>query len=199
MTADRRLTLILGGARAGKSRYAEQLAKATGERVLFVATAEAGDEAMRLRIEAHRRSRPQHWRTVEAPLGVAEAIARQGDTFDVVLLDCLTLLVSNVVCQVGADDPEAEEVFRETRSRVESELRALIDWLEGSDAHLIVVSNEVGLGLVPPYPLGRAYRDLLGWANTWLAQRADKVLLMVAGLPLDIKALARQTGLDMLR
>lgn len=190
MNTERRLTLILGGARAGKSRYAEQLAKATGGRVLFVATAQAGDEAMRRRIEAHRRSRPQHWRTVEAPLGVAGAIARQGDTFDVAILDCLTLLVSNIICQVGGDDPEAEEEFRETRSRVEGELRALIDWFEGSRTHLIVVSNEVGLGLVPTYPLGRVYRDLLGWANAWLTQRADQVLLMVAGLPVDVKKLA---------
>ena len=191
MNADRRLTLILGGARAGKSRYAEQLAEATGQRVLFVATAEVGDESMRRRIEAHRRSRPQHWRTVEVPLGVAGAIARQGEAFDVAILDCLTLLVSNLICRFGGDDPEAEGASLETKSRVEGELRALTDWFEGSRTHLIVVSNEVGLGLVPPYALGRAYRDLLGWANAWLAQRADQVLLMVAGLPVDVKKLAR--------
>jgi adenosylcobinamide kinase / adenosylcobinamide-phosphate guanylyltransferase len=173
------LTLILGGARSGKSTFAQQLAEAS-DRVLFVATAEAHDEEMRDRIEKHRQARPTTWRTLEISRGVGQAILDAGQV-DLVLVDCLTLLVANLV--MGVEDPFDPSVEK----RVQDEIQGLLACAARLNGHLIVVSNEVGLGLVPPYPLGRAYRDLLGQANQILAQQADVVYLLVAGLPLVLK------------
>lgn len=188
----RKLILLLGGARSGKSSYAETLATQLGDRVLYVATAQAGDEEMQARIAAHRRARPPIWQTVEAPSHVGQAIraALAAGPVNVVLLDCLTLLVSNAILQDLSEtalDFVDEEV---ARRQVESELVELLDSFRAGDIPWIVVSNEVGSGLVPPYPLGRVYRDLLGWANQRLAAAADRVYLVIAGLPVDIKALS---------
>lgn len=176
------LILILGGARSGKSSYAEKLAAELGPRVLYVATAEAGDEEMARRIEVHRRSRPDSWSTLEAPVRVGAALSAYfpGDR-QVVLLDCLTLLVSNIILALENEPPAVVE------SAVRQEVETILAVKAGLDVPLIVVSNEVGLGLVPPYPLGRVYRDLLGWANQRLAAAADRVLFMVAGLPMVLK------------
>lgn len=177
------LTLILGGARSGKSAYAQALAARWGARVLYVATAEAGDQEMATRIAAHRRSRPPSWRTLEAPRNVGAAIRAQPPGFQIVLLDCMTLLASNLIA------PLPEPVSEETaRAVLETELDGLLEAYRLGDASWIVVSNEVGLGLVPPYPLGRVYRDALGWANQRLAAAAQEVLFMVAGLPLVVKS-----------
>ncbi|MHB1133690.1 MAG: bifunctional adenosylcobinamide kinase/adenosylcobinamide-phosphate guanylyltransferase [Chloroflexota bacterium] len=184
-----RLILVIGGARAGKSDFAEDLAADLGGRVVFVATAEARDEEMRARIATHQAARPADWRTVEAPLDVGAALV--GVQADVALLDCLTLLVSNHLGRQAGDDPYVDGGLAQARAALLEELDALVAWQSQTAASLIVVSNEVGLGLVPPYPLGRAYRDLLGWANRRLALVADEVYLLVAGLPVEIKALAR--------
>lgn len=176
------LTLVLGGARSGKSDFAQQLAQELGgEQVLYVATADAGDEEMQQRIEKHRQERPAAWRTLEVQRGVGPAILEQAGDAKVILLDCLTILVSNLV--VGADDSVVSEAEDKVAAEVDG-LRACAEQLPG---HLIVVSNEVGMGLVPVYPLGRAYRDLLGWANQALARQADEVYLLVAGIPLGVK------------
>lgn len=176
------LILILGGARSGKSTFAQQLAQELGgERVLFVATAEAGDDEMQARIEKHRQERPSGWQTLEAPHHAGQSIMDCPGKAQVILFDCLTLLVSNLI--VSAPDPFAPEVAQQ----VMSELESLIACVEQLDSTMIIVSNEVGLGLVPPYPLGRAYRDLLGKANQVLAQQAEQVYLMVAGIPMPIK------------
>jgi adenosylcobinamide kinase/adenosylcobinamide-phosphate guanylyltransferase len=191
----RRLILLLGGARSGKSTCAERLAAQSGDRVLYVATAQAGDGEMEARIAVHRQARTPTWQTVESPTGVGEAIraALASEPMDAVLLDCLTLLVSNVILQ-GVAEEEEEELDRvnevAAQERVAAELDGLLDAFHASNVPWIVVSNEVGWGVVPPYPLGRVYRDLLGWANQRLAAEADQVYLMVAGLPLDIKALS---------
>jgi adenosylcobinamide kinase/adenosylcobinamide-phosphate guanylyltransferase len=177
-----RLILVLGGARSGKSTFAQRRAgELGGEQVLFVATAGAGDEEMRQRIEKHRRERPAGWQTLEAPQDVGRAITAHGGAAKAVLVDCLTLLVANRLS--SAEDPFAPEVEASVAAEAQ-ELAACAERLAG---HLIVVSNEVGMGLVPPYPLGRAYRDLLGQANQALAQKADEVYLLVAGIPLTIK------------
>lgn len=180
------LILVLGGARSGKSAYAQRLAQDRGqERVLFVATAEAGDEDMAQRIARHRQSRPAAWRTIEAPQRVGEAVRRHLGDARVVLVDCLTLLVSTTILSMGPvpDLTEAE-------TAVQKEVKALLQAYQESTATFIVVSNEVGLGLVPDTPLGRIYRDLLGRANQTLAAHAQAVYLMVAGLAVDVKALA---------
>lgn len=179
--ASKRLILILGGARSGKSRLAEELAGRLGRRVLYLATAEAGDAEMARRIVQHRERRPPNWRTAEAPVRVGAALRREAGDADVVLLDCLTLLASNLLLQLG-DEPKEQVAAR----LIEGELDELLAAYEAGSASLIVVSNEVGWGLVPPYPLGRVYRDLLGWAHQRLAARADGVYLVVAGIPLDL-------------
>jgi len=177
----KRLTLILGGARSGKSAYAQRLAMERGERVLYVATADAGDEEMAARIAAHQAERPAHWRTLEAPRRVGAAIRSAGDV-DVILIDCLTLLASNVI--VPMLEPVTEE---KAESALNAEMDELFAGYRANNAEWIVISNEVGLGLVPPYPLGRVYRDVLGRANQRLAAEADEVVFLIAGLPMWVK------------
>jgi len=167
------LTLITGGARAGKSAAALARARALGgEEVSFIATAEAADAEMAQRIRAHKSQRPAAWETIEEPRDIAAALARS--KHDVVVLDCLTLLVSNLLLAGG------EEAVR---VGVEDLLSA---WRK-SGKTLIVVSNEVGTGIVPENPLARRYRDLLGWANQKVAAAAGEVVLLVAGLELRLK------------
>jgi adenosyl cobinamide kinase/adenosyl cobinamide phosphate guanylyltransferase len=169
------LILVLGGARSGKSAYAQRLARQLGgDAVLFVATAEAGDDEMAQRIVQHQQSRPARWRTLEYPRHIGTALGAELRGEAVVLIDCLTLLLSNVILQ--------------------EEIETLLQVCRTSSATFIVVSNEVGLGLVPDTPLGRLYRDLLGQANQTLAAAAQTVYLMVAGLAVDVKYLALQHG-----
>ncbi|NOZ27706.1 MAG: bifunctional adenosylcobinamide kinase/adenosylcobinamide-phosphate guanylyltransferase [Chloroflexi bacterium] len=180
------MTLVLGGARSGKSAYAQQLALARGgDRVLYVATAEPLDEEMEERIAAHRTERPAAWHTLEAPRGVGFAIRRWLDAAKVppavVLVDCLTLLISNVLLKQDSSDPATSE------AAALDEIEQLLATARETDASWIVVSNEVGMGLVPPYPLGRAYRDALGRVNQRVAAAADEVLLMIAGIPWQLK------------
>jgi len=178
-----KLILVLGGARGGKSSYAEGLAQELGASdVLYVATAEARDEEMDARITAHQAGRPQGWRTLEAPSLVRIPLADTARGARVVLIDCLTLLTSNAMLS-GEAEPNSEEA----EASVEAEVDALLGAVADSEGTWIVVTNEVGLGLVPATPLGRAYRDALGRANQRLAARADEVVLMIAGLPLRLK------------
>jgi adenosylcobinamide kinase/adenosylcobinamide-phosphate guanylyltransferase len=177
----RTLTFILGGARSGKSAYALRLAAQLGGRVRYVATAEAGDDEMAARIAAHRAERPPGWETLEAPRNIGAAL-RQAPPVDVVVVDCLTLLANNVI--VPLPEPVAADL---AEAVLLGEIESLFDAYRASEAHWLIVSNELGLGLVPPYPLGRVYRDALGRANQHVAAAADNVLFMVAGLPLALK------------
>ncbi len=176
------LILILGGARSGKSTYAEKLAWSLGQQhVLYVATAEPLDQEMLDRIEKHQQQRPRAWRTLEAPRHPGRHLLNTPPQEPVILLDCMTLLVSNILLAHADDEMAAIE------AAVQAELADLIAAAHQIDGHFIIVSNEVGLGLVPDNALGRAYRDLLGRANQTLAQAADRVIFMVAGLPMTIK------------
>ena len=179
-----KLTLILGGARSGKSTHAQRLAGQHGGRVVYIATATAGDEEMSARIEKHQSERPAGWVTLEISEGIAEALRGRPLQAEVVLVDCLTMLVSNLTLEGVTDFDHPDEAA--ATARVEAEISGLVAAIEESDADWIVVSNEVGLGLVPPYPLGRIYRDLLGRANQRLAARADEVYWLVAGIPVPI-------------
>ena len=174
----RRLTLVFGGVRAGKSSYAQRLA-ARGKRVLFVATAEAGDEEMEARIDAHRKSRPPGWDTLEEPIDLVDALRPLLHRYDTVLLDCLTLWVSNLLLK----GPDLESARRE----ILPEAERLLDLYHSGDASWIVVSNEVGLGVMPPTELGRVYADELGRVNQLVAAEADDVYFLAAGLPLRMK------------
>jgi adenosylcobinamide kinase/adenosylcobinamide-phosphate guanylyltransferase len=177
-----KITLILGGARSGKSSYAQSLAEDTGKSVTFLATAQALDEEMSTRIQKHRAERRADWETLEVSLDIASHVQRLKS--DVVILDCMTLLVSNLVMQFVKDDLVEEAPFK---LAVEKEVEGLIAAMRKQEQNWIIISNEVGLGLVPPYQMGRVYRDWLGWANQRLAREADKVILMVAGIPMVIK------------
>ena len=197
--------LILGGARSGKSRFALQMAERLGGEVLFVATGQPLDEEMASRIEEHKRFRPKSWRTLEISVNVGQSLEREMGDAEVVLLDCLTLLVSNVILSPSLPlslraersnllAPRANSVknlekigFSEAEKQVMAEVKELIECIDRHEGIFIVVSNEVGLGLVPENKLGRVYRDLLGRANQLLAQRADEVYFMAAGIPAKIK------------
>lgn len=175
------ITLVLGGARSGKSAFAEKFAGKLGRRVLYIATAEIRDEEMAARIAAHRQARPTDWPTLEAPRHLSTALANISEPPEVLLLDCLTLLVSNTVIAMESEPQTAIEAV------IYSEIDALIGAQTQWNLPLVAVSSEVGLGLVPTYPLGRLYRDVLGRANQHLAALANRVLFMVAGLPMVVK------------
>jgi adenosyl cobinamide kinase/adenosyl cobinamide phosphate guanylyltransferase len=165
-----KLTFVIGGARSGKSRYAESLIAALPPPWNYVATAEAGDSEMGARITAHRERRGANWRTIEAPRELQAALAACGA--GPVLVDCLTLWLSNLML---------------AEMEIEQEIEKLEATLASVAAPVVVVANEVGLGIVPSFPLGRRFRDMQGILNQRIAARADRVVLMVAGLPLALK------------
>ena len=174
-----RLILVLGGARSGKSSFAQTLAERLGERVCYIVTAQPLDEEMRERIRAHQQSRPRQWQTIEAPTRVADALRQAATLAEVVVLDCVTVLVANILAK------------DESLSSISREVGAFLHLLKESTITVIAVSNEVGMGVVPPYPLGRHFRDALGWTNQCLAQAAEEVYLMIAGIAVELK----QSGL----
>lgn len=183
------LTLILGGVRSGKSRFGQELAHRLGnDDVLFVATAESRDEEMARRIDQHRQSRPATWRTLEQPLKTGKTL----DVFEllpkVVLVDCLTLLISNVLLEIESDLNTPEGIAA-IESRMQAEVEDLIAVAKNRGSHLIVVSGEVGMGLVPESALGRLFRDMLGWSNQQLATSATSTYLMVAGIAINVSTL----------
>jgi len=178
--------LIIGGARSGKSYFAQELAQKLGKPVLFVATAVAGDEEMRQRIEEHQRARPAVWSTLEVTAHVGNQISQKIGEAQVVIVDCITLLVNNIFSQYN--DQTSEQIDTSLiEEKVTSEISELVECINHLDASFIIVTNEVGTGLVPANKMGRLYRDLLGKVNQLLAQGADEVYLMVAGLPVLIK------------
>ncbi len=181
------VTLVIGGARSGKSAFAERLAARAPSPVLYVATAKMEDDEMRARVEEHRRGRPSEWQTLERPRGIGRTLARRRLGVRTVLLEDLALLVSNVmfaVCEGREPDAGTPERLDEA---VRGEIAALFDAQAVGGWELIVVTNEVGWGLVPANPVGRVYRDGLGRANQAVSARADTVYLLVAGVPLRIK------------
>src|SRR5579872_1437972 len=169
------ITLILGGARSGKSRYAQALAGRATD-VVYLATAEASDDEMRVKIERHRRERPATWTTVEVPLDLDDAIAHYGKKSSFLLIDCLTIFISNAMMAENGNEPA---IFR----RVERVCAAL----DSTPASVAAVSNEVGSSVVPAYPSGRQFRDLVGELNQRIARISRNVVLMVAGCPLALK------------
>jgi adenosylcobinamide kinase / adenosylcobinamide-phosphate guanylyltransferase len=193
-----RFVLVLGGARSGKSTFAERLATTSGRSVAFIATATASDDEMRQRIAQHQASRPVAWQTIEEPLDLALAVRRAGTLADVLLLDCITIWLSNWMApeahiQHHALLPAGKLQDNDALSAVDALLDAVASL--PTNKTLIAVTNEVGLGVVPMHPLGRAYRDTLGYVNQRLAHAADRVYLMVAGMAVDIKRLHEEAAI----
>ena len=168
------LELILGGARSGKSRFAERLAAESGLAVTYIATSQALDGEMTERIAHHRERRPAHWALVEEPLQLARVLCEQAAAERCLLIDCLTLWLTNLLM---LDDP----------ARLAEERDALLECLDGLPGRVLLVSNETGLGVVPLGELTRRYVDEAGWLHQAVAERAQRVTFMVAGLPMTLK------------
>lgn len=201
-----KLIFVTGGTRSGKSAFAEEVTAALGRDVTYIATARAGDDEMANRIALHRQRRPASWRTVEEPEQLSAVIEYWGEQSEVILLDCLTIYISNLLLagaadeehgtSAGGDKEPAPAPERAATATVDREITGAVervaDIAKAVKAHVVVVSNEVGLSLVSPYPLGRRYQEIVGRANQIMAGAADETYLVVAGIPLDLTELGRQ-------
>jgi len=182
------VTLVFGGARSGKSAYAERIARESGKEVVYVATSRAGDGEMATRIAHHRERRPPEWRTVEEELALAQTLRDWCAPQRLVLVDCLTLWLSNLMFCDGRDYPEVGAI--DLPPCFHQERAALLDLLDGElPGDLILVSNEVGMGIVPWGAISRSFVDEAGRLNQAVAARADRAVLVAAGLPLVLKGL----------
>lgn len=170
-----KITFILGGARSGKSTYALDLAKKRAQKTVFIATCQALDKEMKQRIELHKKSRPADWQTFEEPYDVVKVLKKIGDKFDCIVIDCLTLWVSNLM------------LSKNTSDSIETMIAEIIAHLKKTKSISIIVSNEVGLGIVPVNRLARDFRDIAGVVNRIAASQADEVVFMVSGIPLRVK------------
>ncbi len=175
------MIFITGGARSGKSALAERLAREKGGGVVYIATAEAGDSEMRARIEDHRRRRPAEWETVEAPSDLPRAMEEALLRDQTTLVDCLTVYLSNLMLAQGF--ASSERVL----AALEEEMERLVSICRSGNGQVIMVSNEVGMGVVPGNSLARTFRDAAGRANQRLAAVADEVYMCVSGIPLKVK------------
>lgn len=182
------ITLITGGARSGKSTFAEDLARREKGHVCYVATAIAFDEGMKDRIRHHRAQRPGEWETLEAYLGLGDIIRARKGQQALYMLDCVTLLVTNLMFK---DMPDYETLLPDQVAQVEEAILLEIDDLlvaiRETDSRMLLVTNEVGMGIVPENPLARIYRDIAGRVNQRIGHKADQVYLVVCGQPLKIK------------
>lgn len=180
------MKLVTGGARSGKSSHAERLA-ANSERVLYIATSKIFDDEMEARIQHHRDSRPAHWRTVEQYRELNTVINEQNDAQEAVLLECITTLITNVMYDAAGEQPEDDWDFVSIEQVVNQQIDILLAACAISPADVILVTNEVGMGIVPENRLARHFRDIAGRVNQRLAQSADEVWLVVSGIGVKIK------------
>ena len=167
------IILILGGARSGKSNFTEKIAR-EAKKIVYIATAEALDDEMRVRIENHKRERPSSWRTIEAPNGLTEPIRQIESDVDLIIIDCLTVYISNQMASFS-------------KKKIFGDISENLDLLIKLKGKVLLVSNEVGMGIVPDNKMARDYRDILGKVNQMVAETAKEVYLMVAGIPMKVK------------
>ena len=170
----KQIILVTGGARSGKSKYAEQRAAELGLRRLYIATAEGKDEEMAQRIAEHQKRRGNDWTTIEEPVELSSALLAQRGRTDCALVDCLTIWSSNLL-------------LRRDQNYAEEKVKELVETLPRLDFHIVLVTNEIGWGIVPDNSLARKFRDLAGWANQRIAAAADEVVLTVTGIPMIVK------------
>lgn len=181
--------LITGGARSGKSSYAEKLAKELEGNVLYIATSIPFDEEMKLRIKKHKESRPQEWDTFEGYKGLGRVITDKGRQYKGILLDCITVMVTNLFLEyTGMEGIDfSSEDFEKAESAIEKEIEELMEGIKESEATVILVTNELGSGIVPENTMARAFRDIAGRMNQYIGSRCDEVYMTVCGIPLKLK------------
>lgn len=171
----KKIVFILGGARSGKSSYAVELAKKLNKRTVFIATCTSFDDEMKERIKMHKAQRPKEWKVIEEGKDISSVLTNLKNKYEIILIDCLGMWISNLLSD-GLNDKEVEE-----------EVLRLIKSISKFKGVTILVSNEVGMGIVPDNPLARRFRDLLGRANQIIARNADEVIFMQSGIPVVIK------------
>ena len=176
-----KIILVTGGARSGKSKFAESLAKKLGDKAAYIATAQIFDDEMAHRVKIHQSRRNNFWTTYEAPFDADKVIMTAAETFDVILFDCVTIYLSNFLCAANLND--IKKIYRDA----EILIGRLIYAAKISNTTVIFVSNEVGAGIVPENKLARIFRDVAGLANQKISAQAEKVFLTVAGLAIDLK------------
>ncbi len=183
-----RVILVTGGARSGKSSFAEQLIAGMGQEIAYIATARPFDAEMEDRIAKHRLQRPSSWQTFESPTEPSQVFAAQGNCVDALLLDCMTVMITNRILSHTVDwDQPSVTRLNEIEADILEEVQALLKAAEASRAHLVAVTNEVGYGIVPASPLSRFFRDCAGRVNQRMAAVADEVYLVVSGIPVQVK------------
>ena len=183
MTA--KIILVTGGARSGKSVFAEQYAKKLSAKVAYIATAQIYDEEMELRVDLHKKRRPTTWTTYEAPFHAEVSIKEAVENHEVILFDCITLYLSNLLLASSSTFSHNEKY-----DYILKEFATLLDTVEECKANIIFVTNEVGMGIVPENGLAREYRDFAGKINQFIAEKATKVFMVISGMGVDIKKLA---------
>lgn len=181
-----KIVLVTGGARSGKSAFAEKLAAKSGKSVGYIATAQIYDEEMRYRVKLHQERRPDNWQTFEAPFAAEKAIEKAASGHAVILFDCITLYLSNMLCAIPEGELTEERAYQEMTVRIDYLLQAA-QAAAGQDVTTIFVSNEVGAGIVPENRLARFYRDLSGLANQKIAAASADVYAVIAGIPVNLR------------
>lgn len=179
------IVLVTGGARSGKSSFAEKYAARFGKHIAYIATSQIFDDEMKFRVKLHRERRPADWKTFEAPFDAHEALKEAGKEHDMILFDCLTIYVSNLLCSL----PSIEDSDK-NYALAKEKIGLLLEQAKNNNGTTIFVSNEVGSGIVPENHLAREYRDIAGLVNQMTAKAADKVYLVSCGIPVDIKKIA---------
>lgn len=181
--------LITGGARSGKSKYAEKLAKGLGGNILYIATALAFDDEMKKRIKMHKESRPEEWHTYEGYKKLGDYIKAHGNQYKGILIDCVTIMVTNIILEnVGFDNPNPNiHGCEKAETIIKQEIDNLMAGIKETQTTVILVTNELGSGVVPENLFARVFRDIAGRANQQVAEQVDEVYLSVCGIPLKIK------------
>lgn len=184
-----KLILVTGGARSGKSTYAEILAKDAGKGVMYIATSIPFDDEMKERVRKHRARRPSNWGTFEGYKDLKRVFLEKEIPFETILLDCITIMVTNLMFEFGGSHVENldEEAINKIQKEILEEIAEFLDAAILNTETSILVTNEVGFGIVPDNRLSRIFRDISGKANQYIASRADEVYLIVCGLPMKIK------------
>ena len=183
-----KIILVTGGARSGKSGFAESLCKARNNSTAYIATSVAFDDEMKERVRKHKESRPQEWQTYEIYKDIYTIIDEISQKHSTVILDCITLLVNNLMFVDGIDiDNATEQEINELEEYIKDQVRKMIEEVKKTDLYFVMVTNEIGLGVVPSYKLGRVYCDFVGRINQMLGQLSDEVYFTVCGIPTKIK------------